>query len=338
VEALLIDEWSRGGDFVRVLDLASLAVVRERIRDLGKDRAIADEVVGRAAVVASEMGTNILRHARRGSIAVGPSERATEPGLELVAVDQGNGIADLASALDAPARSHGSLGVGVGAILRLSNEVDFDVRQGEGTRICARLFHPSRAHRPEVAIAGRPFPGERVSGDHAAYHRAADALTLIVCDGLGHGEQARIASARAVEIFSGRPTDPLEAILAEAHRELGATRGAVIALVRIREARRTVEIASAGNVETHLCLPRAVRRFGGSTVVVGARGRSLKLRLETAELSEGEVVVLSTDGISAAYPTLEDPQLLRQHPGVIAQRIVETGAQSTDDALVLVVR
>lgn len=337
MEALLIDQWLRGKDSILILDEASLTVVRDRIRQIGAETGAPAEVVDRACLVATEIGTNQLRHARVGRIAIEAATRGEHRGIEITGVDRGPGLRDVAGALDGPLRATGSLGVGVGSIRRLSSEADFDVRCDEGTRIAARLFDREAPRRPEVGIYGRPYPGEAVSGDHASFHRIGDALVLAICDGLGHGPPAREAADVAMRSFDEQATGAPAGILERCHAALDDTRGVVMAVARI-DHDGAVETSSIGNIECQICGPRSARRFGGSSAILGGRSQQAKARTETGTLNSGELIILSTDGISSKLSVEDDLVLLRMHPIVVAQRILERFGRTNDDALVLVAR
>lgn len=339
MEALLIDEWLRGQDAVFVLDEASLTSVRDRVREAAAEAGASSAVADRAVVVATELGRNHLRHARAGRVAVSAIARGEHRGVEISAVDRGPGLKDVAAALDARPRSEGTLGVGIGSVRRLSSEVDIDVRVGEGTRVVARLFDDDAPRRPEVGIYGRPHEDETLSGDHACFFRSDGVLVLGVCDGLGHGPPAREASSVALSAFYERAADPPVAILEGCHEALGKTRGVVMAVSRIDEAAASVETASIGNIDVQICGPRTARRLGGSSAVLGGRrAPAAKPRSETVTLGRGELLVLTTDGISSKLAIEQDLALLREHPIVVAQRIMERFGRTNDDALVLVVR
>jgi anti-sigma regulatory factor (Ser/Thr protein kinase) len=343
VETLLIEEWTGDADAIFVLDEASLSLVRERIRELASSSGVASEIVDRAVLVASELGRNQLRHALAGRMIVRTVARGGHRGLEITALDRGGGLADAAGALDQrrKAREEGSLGVGVGSVRRLSSEVDFDVRLGEGTRVEARIFADDVPRRREVGIYGRPHSEEKVSGDHGAFRRpeGSEALVLVVTDGLGHGPLAREASHAAMSAVYAHASETPSAIIEATGAVLSQTRGVVMAVCRIDEAAATMEAASIGNVELQVCRPRDARRFGGTSAVVGGRGnRPAKPRSESAPLAQNDVVVLVTDGISSKLSIEQDLALLREHPVVIAQRIMERFGRTNDDALVLVAR
>lgn len=338
MEALLIEEWLRGLDPIFVLDEASLAVVRDRVRAVAADSGAPPGVADRAALVATEIGQNQLRHARAGRIAVRAAARGEHRGIEVVGADRGRGIADLAGALDAPPRTTGSLGVGVGSIRRLSSEVDFGVRLGEGMRVAARIFDREAPRRREVGVYGRPIGDETINGDHGGWVRVGDALLVSVCDGLGHGPPAREAADKAMRVFHARAGEEPAAILDACHAALAGTRGVVMAIARIDEASSRMDLVSVGNIDVQVCAPRTARRFGGSSAVVGARGTALRSRTESVTLGPSDVVVMTTDGISSRLSIEQDHALLYAHPGAIAAQILERHGKPNDDALVLVTR
>jgi hypothetical protein len=82
----------------------------------------------------------------------------------------------------------------------MSDEVDFDDRIFEGACIVARKFEkPARSLCCEIAVMGRPFPGEIISGDDGVAIQSESIMVAAVSDGLGHGPEARVASNRSIE-------------------------------------------------------------------------------------------------------------------------------------------
>jgi len=105
------------------------------------------------AIAVSELASNIVRHAREGTVSLRPLASPRE-GLEVVAADQGPGIADVGLALqdgfsrgrfnaEALDRGEGpapSLGCGLGAVKRLTDECEIDTGPGRGTTVTVRLW------------------------------------------------------------------------------------------------------------------------------------------------------------------------------------------------------
>jgi serine/threonine protein phosphatase PrpC len=212
------------------------------------------------------------------------------------------------------------------------------VRMGEGTCVWARKFARSAPRRREIGIYGRPYPGEPISGDDAAFVREDELLLVGLADGLGHGQPARVAARLAVDTLRAQSASALEHILGIAHSELQKTRGAVMATARIHEPSGELESASVGNASVRLCGPQLNRRFAGRSHVLGTPGSVRKPLTEQERIGSRDVLVLFSDGLSSRAALESDLDLLREHPIVIAEQLVERFARDNDDVLVLVAR
>jgi anti-sigma regulatory factor (Ser/Thr protein kinase) len=344
--ALLIAEWLGGDDdIVEVRDPAAPAQVRAQVARVAGEVGLDATASARLALAATELATNQLRHAQSGAMAVRAISRLGTPGVEVIAADNGRGMVELAAAVRGrdpkeAAPPGAGLGVGVSALIRNSDEVDFDVRAQEGTCVRLRTFRDTSPVRTEVAILGRPISGEPVSGDHAIVVRTATITTMAVFDGLGHGPAAREASNRAVAAVrtaaadGARPDD----ILYMCDRALEGSRGASGAIAAIDHERRTLTWSAAGDVLGTLC-GASTQRLIGTRRVLGTRGgRGPKLGLEVFDFGERSVLCIATDGIVSRAIIDDEPMRLRQHPAMLAHHVVQTYARGTDDLLVLVAR
>ena len=336
MEALLVDEWVDPATAIEMIDGASVALARERVRELGRERRLPAEVVEPMVLVASELGRNQLAHARGGRMEIRAVEREGIEGLEVVAADRGAGILDPTTAFEGRPRPSGSLGVGLASACDLAFEVDADVRLGEGTCIWARKFAGEVRRRRQIGIMGRPHPDERRSGDHACFRRSGTDLTVGVCDGLGHGAPAREASSAAFAAFRTAVARSPAEILEISHAALHRTRGVVMAVARIDEHTGALDVGSVGNIGVHVYGFRTGRRFGGSSFVLGAPQRVRKIREETATLEPHETLVMFTDGVTSRLALEDELDLFRRHPLVVAHQILERFARDDDDVLVLV--
>lgn len=336
MDEVLIARWIGGLEAVPILDAASVSVARERARALAAELGMGAVESGSLVIVVSELATNQLRHARRGAIALRPIDRAGVAGIEVVAADAGEGLADPAGALDGGSGGSGGLGAGVSGVQRLADEVDFDIRLGQGTCVHARKFVRKVPRRREVGIFGRPCSGERVSGDDATFVRENGELLVALADGLGHGADAREPARRAIEIVrAGGASRGLTAMLGDADAALTGTRGAVMAIARLDEQAGTLSYAGLGNVAAQVWSAKGYRALAGASFVLGAPRRVRELARETsASIVPHEPVVLFSDGLRAR--DVHDPALLRKHPIVIAQRMLERLGRANDDATVLV--
>lgn len=342
--AILVGEWLEGLDPIEVLDEASLALVRARVLEVATTTGLGEAAAARLALAATELGTNQLRHAGNGAIAVRSVERLGTRGVELIAADSGPGIGDLAAAVrgrDAAAEpataAAASLGVGFGSLFRNAGEVDVDTRIPQGTCLRLRTF-AGPVTRSDCAVVGRALPGEHVSGDHAVVLRSPSRCTIALFDGLGHGPPARDAANAAAAAVRAHARAAPEAILAAAARALRGTRGAVGAVAAIDYERRTLEWAGAGNVSGVVCGGARSVQLVGAATILGAPGMTARVQTETTDFGPRHMFCAYTDGLTSRLVTHDDPSRLREHPVFLAQHLATTYARGTDDLLVVVAR
>jgi anti-sigma regulatory factor (Ser/Thr protein kinase) len=338
---VLIRRWlGPDAQSVPIYDEASVSTARQRVREAGSQLSLGAELVESVALIASELTHNQLAHARQGYLVVRPLEREEIKGLEVTAADLGPGIARPASAIqDQATPTSGSLGAGLSAVCRIADEVEFDNRLAEGTRIVARKFETAGATGPEVAIMGRPYPGEAISGDDAVFERFDGGFVAAVVDGLGHGPEAREASNRAVDTVRANLGLSLELLAAAVNDALIGTRGCAMSAIRFTRHDSMVEYFSAGDVQAHLYTFRSAHFFTPTPLVLGT-GPLLRqrIRVEKTAMPGNSVLAIFTDGLKSQTTLKGQLDVLRQPAIAIAQRMIETYARPDDDALVLVVK
>ncbi|MFC6478197.1 SpoIIE family protein phosphatase [Pseudomonas asuensis] len=158
----------------------------------------------------------------------------------------------------------------------------------------------------------------------------------MVCDGLGHGVQAREASAKAREIFLSHPSSiPLTELMERIHRALMSTRGAALAFTEILPEQGTVNFCGVGNIAGTLIAdrPRSMVSANGTVGYKIGRVQSFSYPWD-----ESSVLVMSSDGINSRVNLAGYTGLLGKHPAVTAAVIHRDFKRSTDDATVLVIR
>ena len=92
------------------------------------------------ATAVSELATNILRYAKEGVVRLKIVCRDGRTGIEVLAEDDGPGIADVAEAMKDHVSSRDSLGLGLPSVKRLMDEFHIDSGPGRGTRVRARKW------------------------------------------------------------------------------------------------------------------------------------------------------------------------------------------------------
>jgi anti-sigma regulatory factor (Ser/Thr protein kinase) len=339
---ILIQRWlGSETPFIPIYDEASVSSARQRVREAAQPLNLRKELVESVALIASELTHNHLRHAKQGYFAVRPIERGGVKGLEVIAADLGPGIERPATAIRGglAAKESGSLGAGLAAVCRLADEVKWDNRISEGACIVARKFEAAASALCEAAIMSKPYPDEPLSGDDAIIIQSEAGFLVAVCDGLGHGPEAREASYRAIEVVGNSAQDNVDQIALRINRELDGTRGCAISIMRFNRNDGTVEYISAGDVHAHLYHLRDAHFFTPTPMVLGTgQLRTQKLRVERTTVKPNSVLVMFTDGLKSKTTLKGELEMLRQPAIAIAQHLLETQSRPDDDALVCVVR
>lgn len=105
----------------------------ERLGLSGNDQAI-------VVIAISEMSHNILKYAGSGEIVLGAVQQNDKPGICVVALDEGPGIADVEWAMRDGSSTSGSLGLGLSGTRRLVDEFNIVSEPGSGTTIAIRKW------------------------------------------------------------------------------------------------------------------------------------------------------------------------------------------------------
>jgi anti-sigma regulatory factor (Ser/Thr protein kinase) len=305
-------------------------------RELGWD----ETDIGRVALVVTELGTNLLRHAARGRLFIAAKPQFGE--IELLAVDQGPGIADIERCLGDGYSTGSSPGTGLGAVRRLSQVFDVHSSVPQGTVVLARVSRAGAvppvppSARIELGAIALCAPGETVCGDGWAACLEGGRAAVMLADGLGHGPDAAQAAGAATAVFARDPLGDLRATLEQAHRELRTTRGAAVTAARLDADEGSIRSAGAGNVVARVVAGSSDRTLLSQHGTIGLQVR--RLEEMRSDWPPHAVLVLHSDGIETRWaPPLIHP-LLRHDPAVIAAVLVRDHLRGRDDATVVVLR
>jgi anti-sigma regulatory factor (Ser/Thr protein kinase) len=297
-----------------------------------------DEVnAGRLALVVTELGTNLVRHAREGRMWL--SARPAQREVEVVAVDQGPGIADVERSLGDGYSTGGTPGTGLGAVRRLAQEFDLHSAMPEGTLVLARVRASGGAAVQNAFSAGAvsfAAPGERVCGDGWAFAFDGDLAALVVADGLGHGPDAAEAGAAALESFAEDPFASPRQLLERIHQALRRTRGAAVMVLHADAAAGSIRSVGAGNV-----MGRLVSGVSDRTLLCqhGTAGVAMRSPEEvTTPWPPHALLVVYSDGIESRWKGEVLAPVLARDPALAASLLARDHCRGRDDATVAVLR
>lgn len=324
-----------------VRDASQVAEARRAAAALARGLGFGEQDAGRVALVATELATNLIKHANGGELLLAAYDDGSGSGVECLALDKGPGMADVEAALRDGYSTAGSLGSGLGAITRGAHRADIYSRPGLGTAILVRLRQgpPPVAGPPSDPIAGAvstPKPGEEACGDAWCVKPHAAGLVLMVADGLGHGPAAAEAANAAVRVFLADDARSPGELVERMHAALRPTRGAAVAVADLDVGRGHVVFAGIGNVAGVLVAGATERRMVSHNGTAGHVAR--RVQEFTYAFDGVPLVVLCSDGLGTGWTLEAYPGLSRRHPTLIAGVLYRDFSRGRDDATVLVAR
>ena len=101
---------------IPVQDQSQVAEARREAAETAERHGFGGADSGRVALVATELATNLVKHGKGGEILIGTYEDGEGGGIELLALDRGPGMPNLALCLEDGYSSAGTSGRGLGAV------------------------------------------------------------------------------------------------------------------------------------------------------------------------------------------------------------------------------
>lgn len=304
-----------------------------------------NESIGKTAIVASELATNLIKHTKSGGeVLLKGFKSSNRQGLEIIALDKGTGVKSVY--LNDGESTSATLGVGLGAIRRLSDQVDMHTDSEMGTAILARFWAKSRALSTQESSAPAslfefggvmvPYPGENVCGDGWAVADCGTKFVVVMLDGLGHGPLAGQAAQRALNEFKQFNNASVSSLIDKMQEGMRGTRGAVLALAVIDRSAGLVHYAGIGNI----CGRIASSSKSVSCVSMGGTAGlrvPAKVREFTYSWVEDSVLFMNSDGLRTGFYARDLSTLSQCDPALAAGILYRDFARRNDDASVLIV-
>lgn len=326
-----------GGLWFRVEAASTASTVRRAAERLAAELGLGDRRAADLSIVVAEVAGNLAKHADQGVLLLRPVRAEGQAGVELIAIDSGPGMADLERSLGDGHSTAGTLGIGLGAVVRQATWIDLHSVPGQGTVLAAQVWPADRPGASWAAGLVRPMTGEVVSGDGFAIREIDGRRQLMLCDGLGHGRLAERAAQEAVRIFGALGPLPVTGVLEALHRGLNHTRGAALAVAELEADCSRVHYAGLGNIAGTIVSGDGSRR--GLVSLPGIAGHQKRqIREYEYQLGPGDVLVMHTDGLVERWNAAEQPGLFTHSPQVIAAALLRTAGTRRDDAGVVVAR
>lgn len=330
-------------------------LLRSRLQATARRMGFSEVQRENMVLVAAEMVSNQIKYAGgRGMLQIW---QQPGPTLDIVALDYGPGIGDLALAHRDGYSSSKTLGKGLGTIRTLSHASGiYTIQEAQGGGLnqpwhgCTfwSRFDPThqsipgsptvkpRGARPEfsVGLYTRALTDDRYNGDRIYLEQHARTLRWLHLDGLGHGEMAQKATDNLADLVL-RSQDVLQ-VLSLIDRQLNSTRGAVAMLSDLDLDDMRAQIVGVGDMSATCHVDDQLQNI---TFAPGILGKEHKTpRVTSLDLKKQSTIITASDGMRRSWNETTFPGLLKHHPQLIAYVLGNIMGRASDDQSLCVVR
>lgn len=309
--------------------------------DLGFDESNQEEI----SIIVTELSTNLIKHAIRGKLSIMPGMHNGNRGVMIISEDDGPGF-DFEEALKDGMSTRNTLGFGLGAINRLSHELEYGKKHQNSVGsqiICKKWLKPktyvpikSTREKVDIGVVTSPKPGQTVNGDQIIILNEENTTLVAVIDGVGHGIFAHKAACAAKQYVESHSILPIKSIFHGVERACYATNGVVMALALINWSSMKLVFGSIGNINARIGnndekFDLIVRR--------GILGR----HAPDPYISEGNwklgmSLVLHSDGLTSQWNWSSYTQYLQKPSQFIAEQMFRDLHSENDDATLVFVK
>jgi anti-sigma regulatory factor (Ser/Thr protein kinase) len=320
---------------IEVRESSAIGEVRRAASSLAERIGLTEDDIGRLALAITELGTNLIKHAGGGAFVVGRGGENAKM-VEILALDSGPGIANIAEALRDGHSTTSTPGTGLGTVSRQANFFQIYSRPKHGTVALVRVGAVNaRSDSAKSGGVSVPFPGEEVNGDGWCEKRVEGRRMILMVDGLGHGQLAHDAAIAACDAFNATKGSTRDT-LATIHDALRGTRGAAVAIAELDHESQMLRFAGVGNIAATIVDPTARRSAVSLYGIVGHQIR--EIREYTYPWTPESTLILHSDGLTTRWDLDGYPGLLGRDAVLIAGVLWKDHHRQTDDSTVVVAR
>ena len=324
---------------IGISDATGVAEARRAVSDLGAALQFDDTSAGELALAVTEAGSNVFKHARGGFIVARVLERGSALGVEVMAIDKGPGMANIAASMRDGHSTAGTPGGGLGALARMTSDLEVWSRPGAGTLLRFEVWPKSAA--PEggalpTGVISQEKSGEPVCGDGWTVVQGRGRVAVFLVDGLGHGPDAAAAARTAIETVETNAHREGPDIMDAVHNALRPTRGGAAALALLQPESELCCFCGIGNIAA------SIRSAGVSRSMVSHNGtlghQVRKIQEFQYPFPKGALLVMHSDGLATHWDLAAYPGIENRHPGLVSAALYRDHTRGRDDVTVLALR
>jgi anti-sigma regulatory factor (Ser/Thr protein kinase) len=324
-----------------IKDRSYINLIKKEASKAAMEEGFSKERVGKLDIILSELISNLLKFGKGEAELLWKMLTLNgEIGIEIIAIDKGQGIHNIAQALKDGYSTAGTAGEGLGAIKRLSDYSEIYSQDDIGTIVLSRLSKKEnniqfkkQLHISAIAI---PKPGEVVSGDGNViiFNPNDKVFRIFLIDGLGHGAYALEASDKAIGIYKKKHTERPDDVLFHINEAIRETRGGVGMALDFDFETQMISFSGIGNIQGRII---GVDKTSGLFSRNGILGHVFPKddNLHQLKWSLDNLLILNSDGISSKYSLSKYPKIQMQDPAIIGACLYRDYGRN-DDVTVIV--
>jgi anti-sigma regulatory factor (Ser/Thr protein kinase) len=319
---------------IALQDPSQVGEARRAAQKMAQAQGLDETDCGRVALLATELASNILKHAGHGELHLRALPHPVSPGVELLALDRGTGF-ELHECMADGYSTRGTQGIGLGALARQSEVFDA-YSDARGSVVLARLYRKrDKLADLRLGVTQRSLHDDPACGDAWQVTFAGEGISAVVVDGLGHGEEAEKAARAGCQAFGLAPFARPEHVLDDMHQAMNGTRGGAVAVAQFEYDAGQLRFAGIGNIGATLISPGKSRGLASHPGIVGGQFR--RTQAFTFDEANEQLLVLYSDGLQSRWNMADYPGLVHLHPAIIASVLYRDFCRGRDDITVLVI-
>lgn len=318
--------------------------LKKNINKLSQRVGLSENQQAKLDIIIAEITSNFLKHATApGEVLYRPIRwEGVSLGIEIIGIDHGPGMDNVGHLMEDGISTTRTMGTGIGAIKRLSDEFDIYSSPGWGTLLLSRMLTEKEA--PPITRAPLryvtlmvPYPGEEVCGDGMSYKQRGDRHSFLLTDGLGHGPYAHEASKQAAKAFQHTPSMEPSVIIQHIHEAIASTRGAVGMVLTVDLAQHTLDYCGVGNISMRKISDTLTKQALSTQGILGQNVS--KRRMATSFSWDDEAwLVLHSDGIESKWSITDYPGLMYRDLSLWAAALYKDRKRAKDDCAIWAIK
>ena len=324
---------------IGISDATGVAEARRSVADLARTAQLDGEAAGELALAVTEAGSNVFKHARGGAIVARIIDGRGAYGVEVLAIDKGPGMANIAASMRDGHSTAGTPGGGLGALRRMTSDLEVWSRPGAGTLMRFEVWPKSAGATPAELVAGvitQEKSGEPVCGDGWTILQGRGRRVVFVVDGLGHGPDAAAAARAAIDTVEKNAQRDASHIIDAVHNALRPTRGAAAAVALLQAESELCSFCGIGNIAGSIRAGGKSRSMISHNGILGHQVR--KVQEFQYPFPKGALLVMHSDGIDTHWDLGAYPGLEARHPSFVSAALFRDHSRGRDDLTVLALR